>query len=109
MAHVFFPTPLRGLAGGVPDADVPGGTLRELINNLAERFPGMRERLIDSEDGDRLIPGLAAVVDGEPTNMGLRTKLEPDTEVHFLPAIAGGSVGRRPNPRDPTATPEPLR
>jgi molybdopterin synthase sulfur carrier subunit len=91
VAHVFFPQPLRGLAGDAHDVEAPGATLRELIANLSERFPGMRERLIDPEDDDALMPGMAAVVDGEVTNMGLRTKLEADTEVHFMPAIAGGA------------------
>ncbi len=95
MAVVFIPTPLRKYADGQTSIIVPGTTLRELINNLEERYPGFKERFLDPDDDDRLMPGLAAFVQGEPTNMGLRTKLEEDDEVHFLPAIAGGSPGPR--------------
>jgi molybdopterin converting factor small subunit len=91
MAVVFIPTPLRKYANGQTSMTVPGSTLRELIRNLEERFPGLRVHLIDPEDEDRMMPGLAAIVDGEPINMGLRTKLDEQTEVHFLPAIAGGA------------------
>ena len=34
--------------------------------------------------------GVSAIVEGEATVLGLRQQLEPDSEVHFLPAIAGG-------------------
>jgi len=51
----------------------------------------MRERIIDDEDESRLIPGLAAVIDGDASTQGLLHKLVSATEVHFLPAIAGGA------------------
>jgi molybdopterin synthase sulfur carrier subunit len=81
---------MRKFIGGESTVTVPGATLRELIDNLEERYPGLRERLLDPEDAERLQRGLTAIVEGEPINMGLRTKLDEATEVHFLPAIAGG-------------------
>lgn len=89
MARVFIPIPMRRFTGGQALAQVPGRTLRELIDHLELRFPGIRERLVE---GDDLLPGLAAIVDGEATVEGLLQKLEGDAEVHFLPAIAGGAV-----------------
>ena len=91
MAVVYMPITLRARAGGEARLEVPGATLRALVRNLDERYPGVRESLVHPDDPDRLMPGLAAVVDGEPTNMGLLTPLAPDSEVHFLPAIAGGA------------------
>lgn len=88
MAVVFVPVALRKLTGDVARLHMPGATLRELIANLETRFPGMQTQLTE---GDRLKPGLAAVIDGEATVNGLRTKLRDDSEVHFLPAIAGGA------------------
>ena len=52
MAVVFIPTPLRKYANGQTSVTVPGSTLRELIRNLEERFPGLRVHLIDPEDED---------------------------------------------------------
>jgi molybdopterin converting factor small subunit len=90
MPVVFMPTPLRKYIGGIPSVAVPGVTLRQLITNIDELFPGLKDHLLNPEDKDALMPGLAAVVDGEPTNEGLLTRLDETTEVHFLPAIAGG-------------------
>ncbi|MBM3959248.1 MAG: MoaD/ThiS family protein [SAR202 cluster bacterium] len=87
MARVFVPYNMRKLAGGKTEVNVPGKTLRELIENLEARFPGMKELIVED---DRLKPGLAAIVGEQPTRQGLMTKLEPETEVHFLPAISGG-------------------
>ena len=91
MAVVYIPLPLRAYAGGKAKLEAPGETLRALVRNLDARCPGLRERVVHPDDPDRLMPGLAAVVDGEPTNMGMLTPLAPDSEVHFLPAIAGGA------------------
>jgi len=87
VARVFVPYNMRKLAGGKTEVNVPGKTLRELIENLEARFPGMKELIVED---DRLKPGLAAIVGEQPTRQGLMTKLEPETEVHFLPAISGG-------------------
>jgi len=81
---------LRKHIGGNTSITVEGGTLRQLINNLDSIYPGIKGFLINNEDTTRLAKGLAAVIDGEPTNMGLLAPLEPHSEVHFLPAIAGG-------------------
>ena len=81
---------LRKHIGGNTSIDVEGGTLRQLINNLDSLYPGIKGFLLNSEDTTRLAKGLAAVIDGEPTNMGLLTPLASHSEVHFLPAIAGG-------------------
>ncbi len=89
MARVFVPFAMRKLVGGKPELEVPGATLRELIDNLEEMFPGTKERLV--EDG-ALKPGLAAIVGQQPTREGLRAKLDDDTEVHFLPSISGGET-----------------
>ena len=72
--------------------EVPGASLRSLVRNLEERYPGIVESLVNPEDADRLMPGLAAIVDGEPTNMGLLTPLDERSEVHFIPAISGGAA-----------------
>ena len=91
MATVFLSIPLRRYSGGEAKMEVPGATLRALVRNLNERYPGIVESLVNPDDADRLMPGLAAIVDGEPTNMGLLTPLDEHSEVHFLPAIAGGA------------------
>ena len=87
MAQVFLPYDLRKFTGGKGQVEVAGATLGELVSNLEATYPGITEHIL--EDG-RLKPGLAAVVGHVGTRQGLLQPLEPDTEVHFVPAISGG-------------------
>ena len=87
MAQVFLPYDLRKFTGGNGQVEVAGATLGELVGNLESAYPGITEHIL--EDG-RLKPGLAAVVGHVATRQGLLQPLEPDTEVHFVPAISGG-------------------
>ena len=88
MARVFIPVNMRRLTDGLKEVQAPGATLGEVVEELERRYPGIRGRIVD---GDHLQPGLAAVIDGEPTILGLLHKLEEETEVYFLPALEGGS------------------
>ncbi|MBL75774.1 MAG: molybdopterin synthase sulfur carrier subunit [Chloroflexi bacterium] len=90
MAIVFMQPSLRKHIGGHTTVEVEGRTLRQVIVNLDSKYPGIQERLIHPDNPTQLARGLAAVVDGEPTNMGMLTPLEQNSEVHFLPAISGG-------------------
>ncbi len=87
MPRVFVPPSLRDLTDGLAEVDVEGGTVVAVIEALDARFPGAAGRL---RQGDSLKPGLAVVVDGEASAMGLLQKVGPEAEVHFLPAIGGG-------------------
>ena len=63
------------------------GTVRELIAGLDALYPGVAARLVE---GDRLRSGLSVFVDGLVRREGLDFELAPSSEVHFIPAIAGG-------------------
>jgi len=87
MARVFIPPLLREHTDGATEVSVAGKSLRQVVAAIEERFPNLRGHL---RDGDRLIPGLAASIDGVMTTQGLLASVGPDSEVHFLPAIGGG-------------------
>jgi molybdopterin synthase sulfur carrier subunit len=87
MARVWIPPLVRDLTGGRETADVPGATVGQIIEALERQFPGMRGRLCP--DGV-LRPGLAVIIDGQVGRFGLLEAAGPDSEVHFVPAIAGG-------------------
>lgn len=89
MARVWIPSLLRDLTGGISEMTVPGQTIREVIDSLEARFPGLRERLCEQE---HIRPNIAVVVDGIRSNQGLRERLGEDSEVHFVPAISGGRL-----------------
>jgi molybdopterin synthase sulfur carrier subunit len=87
MAVVWIPALLRELTHGAAQATVPGDTVRQVIENLEQTYPGIEGRLC--EDG-RLRPHIAVVVDNQVSRQGLRHRLSEESEVHFLPAISGG-------------------
>jgi sulfur-carrier protein len=86
MAKVWIPSLLRGLCGDERVVEVPGRSVRQVIENLEARCPGIRARLV--EDGD-LRPDLAVSVDGEATQIGLLQPVGEESEVHILPAPGG--------------------
>ena len=94
MAVVWIPALYRDLTGGEATAIVSGDTVRQLIENLEARYPGVKARLY-RDDEERLRPGVAVVVDGiviRGRSRVLREPLREASEVHFLPAISGGRV-----------------
>jgi sulfur-carrier protein len=84
---VYIPALLRTLTGGRASVEVEGATVRQVIDNLEEAWPGMRDRLLD---GGKLRPNISVAVDGEVTPMGLIEAVGPASEVHFIAAIKGG-------------------
>ena len=89
MPEVWIPPKLQQLTGGKQQVQVEGTTVRRLINNLEAQYPGVKEFLCDDMEED-LIPGLAVIIDGEVSQLGMLGKVREDSEVHFLPAIGGG-------------------
>jgi molybdopterin synthase sulfur carrier subunit len=87
MALVWIPPLLRDLTAGVDRVTVPGATVLQVIEELDAVYPGIRARLCPS---DTLRPGLAVIIDSQVARLGLLEEVQPESEVHFLPAIAGG-------------------
>lgn len=87
MATVWIPSLLRDLTGGREIVDAPGATVRQVIAALDQAYPGIKDRLCES---DSLRPGLAVAVDTQLARLGLAQPVAPGSEVHFLPAIGGG-------------------
>lgn len=87
MALVWIPPLLRDLTGGRETVTAPGANVCQVIEALEQQFPGVRGRLCP--DG-ALRRGLAVIVDGQAARLGLLETTAPHSEVHFVPAIAGG-------------------
>ena len=88
MPRVFIPPLAQPLTAGLKEVDVDGGNVRQIIARLENRFPGIRDCLCEEDD---LKPGLTVAVDGNVSSLGLVQKVGPNSEVHFLPSIAGGA------------------
>jgi molybdopterin synthase sulfur carrier subunit len=78
---------MRSLTGGADQVEVQGRTVREVVDALEAKFPGLKARLCR---GDELAPSLQVSIDSLMSTQGLRAKVSPESEVHFLPAIGGG-------------------
>lgn len=87
MASVGIPQELQNYTNGESTVEVEGKSVRELINNLDARFPGIKASLV--EDG-LLKKGVAVAVGGLVVHRGIFHPLKPDDTVHFIPAIGAG-------------------
>ena len=87
MPTVWIPSLMQRLPGGQAQVEVEGATVREIIANLEAAFPGFKERICEN---DRIRSSLSVAVDGQISNEGMRRKVGTSSEVHFLPALAGG-------------------
>jgi cysteine synthase/molybdopterin converting factor small subunit len=90
MARVRIPPTLRDSVGGAREVDASGATLRDLLSDLAERFPTLGGQVL--EDGSELAPFVNVYVDNEDvrTLEGLETPVGENATVILLPAMAGG-------------------
>tara|TARA_B100000902_G_scaffold395752_1_gene455033 strand:+ start:817 stop:1080 length:264 start_codon:yes stop_codon:yes gene_type:complete len=87
MIKVFLPYKTRKSFNLPVEVDAEGNNLRNLIEFLDKKYPGLKQELVDE---DKLIPTISAVIDGRTTKLGLIQKLDNVSEIHFLPSIAGG-------------------
>jgi len=67
-----------------------GGTVREVLDDLIARFPGLRAQLVEDDD---IAPFVNVYVEGEDVRTldGLETPVQDGDTVILLPAMAGGS------------------
>ena len=81
MATIFIPAMWRKDFGGLQEVEASGATVGEAVDSLSAAYPFLRERLTSS---------VSIAVDGEVTPLGLLERIEPESEIHFIPAIKGG-------------------
>jgi sulfur-carrier protein len=88
--EVRIPTILRSYTGGEKAVQASGATLSELIDDLENSHPGLKDRLIEGEDLRRFVNLYVNDEDVRFTG-GLGTELSDGDQVVVLPAVAGGS------------------
>ena len=89
---VKLPTILRKHAGGQARVEADGATLRELLNDLEGRYPGITKNVVTEDGGlHRFIN--VYVNDEDVRYLGsLETELTDGDTVSLLPAVAGGAA-----------------
>ena len=90
MPEVWLPPRMQRFTQGQQRVQVAGSTVRQIVENLEQSYPGMLEELYFEEE-DVLMPGISVVIDGETSQLGLLERVLEDSEVHFLPALGGGT------------------
>ncbi len=84
---VILPRSLVSLIPGTQrTTEVDAATVREAIDRLDDRSPGVRNRLVDS--GPVLREHINVFVDG--IQASLDTPVRPDSTIHVIPAVSGG-------------------
>lgn len=88
--RVTIPTPLRRFTSDDASIEVNGQTITDILDELDQRYPGLRARLC--EDSGRLRRFFNVYVDGEDVRFldDLDTKVPDGAEVAIIPAISGG-------------------
>ena len=82
MARVYLSRDLLSGTGGIDVVEIDAPRVHELVAQLVARFPRLTAEMFDR---------LAVAIDGEIHNDAEYLPLGADSEVHFVPRIAGGS------------------
>lgn len=85
--RVFVPTPLRSYTAEKSLVEAGGATVAELSANLDRRYPGLRFRIINEQDGIR--EHIKIFVNQEQVG-GLAAPLRSGDEVQIICALSGG-------------------
>jgi molybdopterin converting factor small subunit len=86
---VRIPAALRTLTAGADEVKASGGTVADVIDDLDERHPGLKNRLLDEKGIRRFINIYVGEEDVRFTG-GLKTELKAGDQITVVPAIAGG-------------------
>jgi molybdopterin synthase sulfur carrier subunit len=88
--QVQLPSQLRALAGGVAQLSVEAETIGALLDGLAERHAGLKERLLEPNGEVRRFVRIFVNEEDIRFLAERATKLAPGDTVAIVPAIAGG-------------------
>ena len=87
--RVHIPTPMRQHTDGQAVVEASGGTVKAVLDDLGQRFPGVSQRLFDNGQVRRFVN---VYLNDEDVRFvdGINTKLADGDTVTILPAVAGG-------------------
>jgi molybdopterin synthase sulfur carrier subunit len=90
MTTVRIPPTLRAETGGERQVNAQGASVREVLDDLTSRFPGLKGQLF--ENGD-VAPFVNVYLEGEDVRTlpdGFDAPVREGATVILLPAMAGG-------------------
>jgi len=87
---VRIPTPLRKLTNGSDEVHVDGKNITEVIEDLERNYPGLKERICESDGKLRRFVNIYLNDEDIRFKKNLETELKENDELSIIPAIAGG-------------------
>ncbi len=89
MTTVRIPPTLRNEVGGERQVSAEGSTVREVLEDLADRYPALEAQLFE---GSEVAPFVNVYLGGEDVRTldGADTTVAPGQTLILLPAMAGG-------------------
>lgn len=87
---VRIPTPLRKLTNNEEIVEISAGTVGGAIAELQQRYPGIKERLVDESGAVRRFVNVYVNEEDIRFLQNQQTPLKDGDEVSIIPAIAGG-------------------
>jgi [CysO sulfur-carrier protein]-thiocarboxylate-dependent cysteine synthase len=88
--RVRIPPTLRGEVGGAREIEAAGDTVREVLDDLAERYPALGRQVLDDGNGIASFVNVYLNSEDVRTLDGLDTPVRAGATVILLPAMAGG-------------------
>jgi molybdopterin synthase sulfur carrier subunit len=88
--EIKLPTVLRAAADGQSSVSVDGATVGDVFVTLVEKYPGLRDNLLDASGGMHKFVNVYKDDDDIRYLDGLDTKLADGDVLTILPAVAGG-------------------
>lgn len=95
--EVYIPAPLRGFAGNSDRVMVEAETVGGAIMALVERYPRLRQQLLDESGNLRRYVNVFLNDRNVNELRGLETEVGENDRILLLPAIAGGRRRTQPN------------
>jgi molybdopterin converting factor small subunit len=89
MTQVRIPPVLRSQTGGARDVQADGATVVDVLRNLADRYPSLRNQLFEDGQLRRYVNVYVNDQDIQYLQQ-LQTPVQPEDTVIILPAMAGG-------------------
>lgn len=87
---VRIPAPLQKLTQNKPEVEAEAATIKELVDDLDKRYPGMKARICDENGKIRRFINFYLNDEDVRFLKGYDTGLKDKDEVSIIPAIAGG-------------------
>jgi molybdopterin synthase sulfur carrier subunit len=87
--RVQIPTPMRPHADGQPTVEVSGATVKTVLDNLGQKYPGITQRLFANGQVRQFINLYLNDEDIRYLD-NLNTAVKDGDELSIIPAVAGG-------------------